>query len=232
MYASATIDSIAGSAPIRKPQYEQRQLNTPSEDLQQLIKSLGLLKHQEGGYFNETDRSSLFMESPYYPGHNDGSKTKPLRLGGSEEPDLPNPEDNTKKIAPLRNTSTLIHYLLTCDAFMGRFHRNNSRIIHILQKGRGQYVLVYPDGTVKSFIVGFDVARGEVTQWVVPGGVYKASFLLPLDGEESEKDHLLISEVVVPGFEYDDHRFMESYDELHALVGDRADSLKWLLEAK
>ncbi|GME78131.1 unnamed protein product [Ambrosiozyma monospora] len=110
---------------------------------------------------------------------------------------------------------------------------NEARIIHILQKGRGQYVLVYPDGTIKSFVVGFNTDKGEVNQWVVPGGVYKASFLLPLDSDdkddESCKDHLLISEVVVPGFEYDGHTFARK-DDLVKLVGnDKAEELRWLL---
>ncbi|OBA15941.1 uncharacterized protein OGAPODRAFT_49444 [Ogataea polymorpha] len=211
MYASPTLDSIDGEVAIRKPEYVSCGIGKPSHGVQKLIKSLDLAKHQEGGYFKETDRSPFYMESPYYPGHNRGNAQK--------------------KITPHRNTSTLIHYLLTCDAYMGRLHKNHSRIIHILQRGRGQYVLVYPDGTIKSFVVGFDVEKGEVTQWVVPGEVYKASFLLPLNGEPSADDHLLISEVVVPGFEFDDHRFMQSYDELKALVGDRAEELKWLLEA-
>ncbi|KAG7876079.1 hypothetical protein KL938_004751 [Ogataea parapolymorpha] len=231
MYASPTIDSIDGDVAIRKPEYVPCGIKKPSQGIRKLIKSLDLAKHQEGGYFKETDRSPFYMESPYYPGHNRGTEDEPLGLGKSTEPVLPHPEDAQKKITPHRNTSTLIHYLLTCDAYMGRLHKNHSRIIHILQRGRGQYVLVYPDGTIKSFVVGFDVEKGEVTQWVVPGEVYKASFLLPLNGEPSADDHLLISEVVVPGFEFDDHRFMQSYEELKALVGDRAEELKWLLEA-
>ena len=45
-------------------------------------------------------------------------------------------------------------------------------------------------------------------QWIVEGGKFKASFLLPdtEGGNESAKG-LLISETVVPGFDYRDHDF-------------------------
>lgn len=137
-----------------------------------------------------------------------------------------------RKLSPLKNYSTLIHYLITCDAPMGRFHVNRSRIIHILQKGRGRYVLIYPDGRLKTFVVDLNTDRCEVERWVVPGGVYKASFLLQLDdvNGESADDHLLISEIVVPGFDFEDHKFMLSKKVLENLVGtEKAGQLKWFL---
>ncbi|GMG48964.1 unnamed protein product [Ambrosiozyma monospora] len=237
MYKSNTIDNIPSiNAPkILKPLYAEKGITEPSPDVKKLAKDHHLIQHQEGGYFNETDRSSFLMENPSYPGHNDGTKLANVTRTGDfqNEPILPHPTDSTKKITPTRNYSTLIHYLITCESPLGRLHMNEARIIHILQKGRGQYVLVYPDGTIKSFVVGFNTDKGEVNQWVVPGGVYKASFLLPLDSDdqahESSKDHLLISEVVVPGFEYDGHTFARK-DDLVKLVGnEKANELSWLL---
>ncbi|CDK27593.1 unnamed protein product [Kuraishia capsulata CBS 1993] len=210
---SPTIDQ-AKLVQVNKPVFLQRKVTT-SQKVLQIAKDLQLLGHQEGGFFKETDRSPLYMENPYSE-----KNTNSYRQATTTSKD--------KTIS--RNYSTLIYYLITSESAIGRLHRNHSRIIHILQKGRGQYVLVYPDGTIKSFIVGFDFANGEVAQWVVPGGVYKASFLLPLEEEPSGDDCLLISEVVVPGFEWDDHRFMESKDELSELVGEeKAEELGWLL---
>jgi predicted cupin superfamily sugar epimerase len=60
------------------------------------------------------------------------------------------------------------------------------------------YVLIHADEEgkekrVESFVVGKDVEKGERMCWIVEGGKYKASFLLP-SGEGGE-ERLLISEV-------------------------------------
>lgn len=91
---------------------------------------------------------------------------------------------------------------------------------------------------VESFTVGPDTARGEKLQWVVEGGKFKASFLLPDAGREGEGEGgegvesgegCLISETVVPGFEYADHDFMTA-GELERLVdGAEVRELGWLL---
>lgn len=213
-FESSTVDN-APNCNIEKPLYFVKEFNT-SDETQLLIKELKLVGHREGGYFNETDRSPFHMENPHYEAHDGPTKSI------TDISSLPRDA--------YRNYSTLIYYLLTPQIPYGRFHKNLNRIIHILQKGRGQYVLIYPDGRVKSFIVGFDHSRGEVSQWVVPGGVWKASFLRPLSDDvgESSDDHLLISEVVVPGFEYDDHQFLQD-DKLVELVGEeRASQLSFL----
>lgn len=82
---------------------------------------------------------------------------------------------------------------------------------------------------VESFIVGHDVAKGERLQWIVEGGKYKASFLLPdVEGGETSEG-LLISETVVPGFEFCDHDFL-SEEGLRELLGEKdAQALTWLL---
>lgn len=215
MYKSSTIDGV-DNAPIKKPLYFTEKFGESATNAK-LIKELGLEGHREGGFFKETDRSPFLMENPF---HKD-------QIGYSKQIDQVELDKDK-----YRNFSTLIYYLLTPEIPYGRFHKNKNRIIHILQKGRGQYVLVYPDGSIKSFIVGFNHAAGEVSQWVVPGGVYKASFLLPLAAEskESKDDHLMISEVVVPGFEYDDHEFLEGLETLTNLVGEsKAKELSFLL---
>lgn len=216
-YKSPTIDGVNDTL-VGKPLYFTQKFDK-SESNEKLITELGLEGHREGGFFKETDRSPFYMENPFHQDH-----TNQLSKQINDVQSL----DKDK----YRNFSTLIYYLLTPEIPYGRFHKNKNRIIHILQKGRGQYVLIYPDGTIKSFIVGFNHAAGEVSQWVVPGGVYKASFLLPLDIErgESKDDHLMISEVVVPGFEYDDHEFLEGLKNLENLVGEtKAKDLSFLL---
>ena len=113
--------------------------------------------------------------------------------------------------------------------------------MHTLHRGRGRYVIIHADEDggpgnqrIESFVVGQNVQRGERLQWIVEGGKFKASFLLPdtgADGEEAggSSEGLLISETVVPGFEFCDHDFL-SVQGLRDLVGEEiAKSLSWLL---
>lgn len=44
-------------------------------------------------------------------------------------------------------------------------------------------------------MVGLDIHGGERVQWLVEGGKYKASFLMPDEHGGSESEGLLISEV-------------------------------------
>jgi hypothetical protein len=82
---------------------------------------------------------------------------------------------------------------------------------------------------IETFLVGPNVAKGERLQWIVEGGTYKGSFLLPDDEGGEESEGLLISETVVPGFEWGDHDYMKS-DRLEALAtGEQKKELEWML---
>jgi uncharacterized protein len=161
---------------------------TESPAIASTIASLALQKHPEGGYYAETDRASLLIPNPFKI--SDGSTG-------------PNADKDS-----VRNASTTIFYLLTLKSPVGHFHRNKARTVHTLHSGRGRYILIHEDGQVETFIVGHDLARGEKLQWIVDGGKYKASYLLPDNGAEESKGGLLISETVVPGFEFSDHDFL------------------------
>ena len=82
---------------------------------------------------------------------------------------------------------------------------------------------------IETFLVGPNVAKGERLQWIVEGGRYKGSFLLPDDDGGGESEGLLISETVVPGFEWGDHDYMKS-ERLEALVtAEQEKELEWML---
>ena len=72
---------------------------------------------------------------------------------------------------------------------------------------------------MKRVVMGPDTSRGEVRQLYVESGVWKMSRLLEEDVREvreglasSESVGCLITEVVVPGFEWEDHRWMRKAD--------------------
>ncbi|XXH03966.1 Protein gts1 [Hypoxylon texense] len=212
------------SAVVLKPSFRPGLPEVSSEPpaTHSVIEALSLQPHIEGGYFVETDRDPLLVPSPFPP--NPASSLVPQRPGFDPAH---------------RNASTSIYYYVTPQSPQGNFHRNRGRTVHTLHRGRGVYVLIHADEPdlpgggkrIESFVVGHDVAKGEKLQWIVEGGKYKASFLLPDDpatGKETS-DGLLISETVVPGFEFCDHDFLNA-EGLRTLVGaEKAEELAWLV---
>ena len=170
--------------PLR-PYFTSSSHATESTQSQKLITQLHLQSHPEGGYFIETDRDALRIPNPFRAG-NVSSHSGPATTN----------DDST------RSASTTIYYLLTPANPKGSFHRNKGRTVHTLHQGRGRYVIIHADeraegqpARIESFVVGHDIENGERLQWVVEGGKYKASFLLPDKEGTSESGGLLISEV-------------------------------------
>ena len=83
---------------------------------------------------------------------------------------------------------------------------------------------------VETYVVGQDVLGGEKLQWIVEGGKYKASFLLPDTKEGQNSDEgCLISETVVPGFEFADHDFMKRDRAEALLTQEQVEEMGWML---
>ncbi|KAH8671335.1 RmlC-like cupin domain-containing protein [Xylariales sp. PMI_506] len=219
---------MAAALPDLKPAFTPSPSTAEPEALQAIISGLSMLTHIEGGYFVETDRDPLLIASPFPQDtsySSEASKLVPQRPGFDPQ---------------FRNASTSIYYLLTSISPQGNFHRNRARTVHTLHRGRGVYILIHADEEdveyegggrgkrIEVFTVGPDVGKGEKLQWIVEGGKYKASFLLP-DAEVGGSEGLLITETVVPGFEFCDHDFL-SRDGLEKLVGPTvAERLGWLV---
>ncbi|KAF9697863.1 hypothetical protein EKO04_004289 [Ascochyta lentis] len=205
--------------------------NAETPTTSRLINDLSLIPHPEGGYFVELDRDERRVKNPF-------SATTTTTTTADEKKNA-NEEKNEDEVKE-RNASTSILYFLTPHRPQGSFHRNKARTVHTLIRGRGTYVLLHPDEgeggkrRVESFVVGHDVAAGEKVVWVVEGGRYKASFLLPdrrQDGEDGggEESCLLISETVVPGFEFSDHDFLTKQKFEEILSSEQRDELAWLV---
>jgi predicted cupin superfamily sugar epimerase len=179
---------IANNGNEIRPYYVPGQHTQESSSTQSIITALGLEKHVEGGYFAEIDRNPLIIPNPFLSSTIDNAP---------QTAEKPMSGDNS-----IRNASTSIYYMLTPTTPQGHFHRNKGRTVHTLIEGRGIYVLIHANEEgakkrVESFVVGKDVSNGERAVWVVEGGKFKASFLLPLEGETDVNDKLLISEVSI-----------------------------------
>ncbi|KAK5046452.1 hypothetical protein LTR84_008255 [Exophiala bonariae] len=195
--------------------------SSETERIQWIIDILKLQSHIEGGYFCETHRDQRVVPNPF--------KDLPLLSNATDKVDT----------TETRMASTSIHYLVTPKSPIGHFHRNRGLTVHNLHKGRGIYVILHVDRPrdakgrvhVDTFMVGQDIFNGEDLQWVITGGKFKATFLIPDedDGPESV-DGLLISETVIPGFEYADHDFLRAEEFVDYLDQEQQEELKWLLK--
>ena len=91
-----------------------------------------------------------------------------------------------------------IYYLLTDDAPIGRWHLNQSDILHYFHLGDPiRYCLIDREGNFSTHILGPNPNLGHSLQLVVKGGTWKASIL-------DRGSYGLLSEAVCPGFEYQD----------------------------
>ncbi|TFY69254.1 hypothetical protein EVJ58_g518 [Rhodofomes roseus] len=85
--------------------------------------------------------------------------------------------------------------------------------------------------------MGPNIQAGEVLQLLVPSGIWKMSRLLPDDlaaaADAAKRDHVgcLITEVVFPGFAWEDHAFLTKA-ELEKLYGGLDDAKEWLAYVK
>lgn len=103
-----------------------------------------------------------------------------------------------------RAAMSSIYYLLSTDSPLGRLHRNRSDILHFWQGGSAlHYTLITPDGELRQFVMGPNIADGELLQMLVPGGYWKASELRT--SAIASADYGLVSEAVCPGFDFADH---------------------------
>ena len=105
----------------------------------------------EGGYFAETYRSKFTL--------NQGS----LPPGYSGE----------------RTLSTAIYYMLTPDTFSAMHRLKGDEIYHFYLGDPAEMLILKPDGTGETLLMGQDIVSGMCLQHVVPAGVWQGSRLVP-----------------------------------------------------
>jgi len=144
-------------------------MNTPST-IQNIINKLGLQPHPEGGYFKETYRSKGIIKA---------DSLDPVYLGA-------------------RNYSTSIYFLLTADTFSA-FHRiKQDEFWHFYDGATLELHMISPQGEYSKVMIGRDIMKGEVPQFVVPGGYWFAANVI------KGGDYTLTGCTVAPGFDFAD----------------------------
>jgi predicted cupin superfamily sugar epimerase len=109
-------------------------------NVDELIKTLGLQPHPEGGYFRETYRSNGVLTA----------SALPTRYGGD------------------RAFGTAIYYLLTADTFSVMHRLASDEVYHFYLGDPVEMLLLQPDGSSQQVVLGHDVTAGQHVQMVVP----------------------------------------------------------------
>lgn len=203
---------------------------------QSLIIDLGLKEHPDGGYYAETDRSPFAIRNPL----GDGDPLDNMRPTSTAIYYLLNTARPNQFFH--RNQSRTIHSLhegvgICLLLYPPEMSSKTAHIQELYKAKRGRKTNIDTFGgyerrrldngwTIEKFGVGREFG---IYQWVVEGGVYKASFLLDYDSsfgyieperkqieDVHNRDGLFITEVVSPGFDLADHNFMnkETFNDI------------------
>jgi predicted cupin superfamily sugar epimerase len=135
------------------------------KEIQELLKLQPL--PVEGGYFAETYRSKFKLSQ------------RSLPPGYSGE----------------RALSTAIYYMLTPDTFSAMHRLKGDEIYHFYLGDPVEMLILKPDGTCETLLMGQDIASGMRLQHVVHGGVWQGSRLRP-GGKFA-----LLGTTMAPGFD-------------------------------
>lgn len=171
----------------------------PHYTQQQVVQSLGLIPHPEGGYFRETYRSGA----------------TPMVSRGQTDPEGTLIPAQSK--LQERNTMTSIMYLLGQDCPTQALACNHSPHVHYWHMGAPvANHLLHQDGTYERIVLGPDLLQGHQPQVIVAGGVYKGAQFV----EGSGADYALLGEGVAPGFDSRDFAFVSEAELRRRAAGD------------
>lgn len=140
------------------------------KSINEIVKQLDLEAHPEGGFFKETYRSTGEVDTSSLP---------------------ENYQSN-------RNYSTCIYFLLTSENFSA-FHRiKQDEIWHFYKGSPISLHIISREGNYEKHMIGSNLERGEVPQFVVRGGDWFASEV------ETPERYALAGCTVSPGFDFED----------------------------
>lgn len=138
--------------------------------IEEIIEKLGLQPHPEGGYFKETYRSEGKIDK----------NCLPIIYGDT------------------RNYSTCIYFLLTSENFSA-FHRiKQDEIWHFYDGSPIILHIISEKGNYSKVVIGREITKGQVPQFVVPGGCWFAAEV------SLQNSYSLVGCTVSPGFDFKD----------------------------
>lgn len=147
----------------------------------ELIKSLQLQAHPEGGFYKETYRSEMMI----FEGENNS--------GFNEA----------------RNVSTAIYFLIERDNFSALHRIKSDEIWHFYTGDPLEVIEITPQGQLIHTMVGSEIDKGQVFQYVVKAGHWFGSRVL------SGGDFSFVGCTVAPGFDFRDFEMGERDQLIH-----------------
>ncbi len=136
----------------------------------EVIRMLNLKPHPEGGYYAETYRSAEQLEAGHLPARYSGS----------------------------RSVSTAIYYLLVPGTCSSMHRIKSDELFHFYLGDPVEMLLLHPDGSGETVILGSDIVSGMLPQVTVPRGVWQGSVL------RNGGEFALMGTTVAPGFDFSD----------------------------
>lgn len=141
-------------------------------DAEKLKRLLNLIPHpREGGYYARTWESEEMIPQTALP----------------------------DRYSDKRFAGTCIYYLLDPYTFSEMHRLKSDEIYHFYMGDPMELLLLLPDGSARTVIVGSDIERGQTPQLVIPKNVWQGSRLVP-GGKFA-----LIGCTVSPGFDFADY---------------------------
>lgn len=141
-----------------------------NNSINDLISKLELEPHPEGGFFRETYRSNGEINKSSLDQSYDGK----------------------------RNYSTCIYFLLTSDSFSALHRIKQDEIWHFYDGSPIRLHMITKTGEHTEHTIGIDLNKGEIPQFVVPGGCWFGAEVI------EEDTYSLVGCTVSPGFSFED----------------------------
>ena len=144
---------------------------------------------QEGGFFRRMWSSEVYLNNELFGSQYPGGET--------------------------RETATLIHYLLTRDAFsaMHRLRSDEHWFYHLGDPM--EILLLHPDGTGETVVLGPELKNEHHVHTITPAQSWQGAKLLPQDPGKG-CGYCLTSCMVIPAFVWDDFELADAGELLQS----------------
>ena len=130
---------------------------------------------------------------------------QPHPEGGFFKESFRSPTQLTLPDGRIRSASTAIYFLLPNGTFSALHRVASDEIWHFYDGAPLELTTITPAGMLRKITLGRDIGAGQVSQHVVPAGVWQGAQPLPVEGgAKAAGAYSLVGCTVAPGFDFAD----------------------------